>query len=359
MADTELRLRRLLADSFALVVLALVVLALLGGWLTYTTHVAPGTQIEDRTLTSYEMTGDFRHSATVTNGSAAFTEGRTLSNRSVYFTSVSPVLDGSFVYSYRASAGDLGVNTSLTLVLHSIDDENGNTVEYWRITRRLGTDRASLAPGERLRVPFSRNVNATRALSQRIEERIGGSGGTVEALLTARVSFEGQIEGQPVSGTRTYRLPIELEDGQYRVLDPGPVANESRVAERVRVANEFGSLRAIGSVLLLVVPLVLLVGLVALDRQGRLDISEAERERLEYTEAREEFADWITTANPPEGALDTPRVEVASLEGLVDLAIDTNRRVIEDPDRGVYFVLGEEALYTYRPVSGAGEIEPD
>ena len=46
MTDTELRLRRSLADSFALVVAALVVFALLGGWLAYTTHVSPGSHVE-------------------------------------------------------------------------------------------------------------------------------------------------------------------------------------------------------------------------------------------------------------------------------------------------------------------------
>jgi hypothetical protein len=360
MVDTELelRLRRLLADSFAVVVLALVVLALVGGWLAYTTHVAPGTHVEERTIASYEMTGDFRHAATVTNGSVAFPEGQVLSNRSVYFTSVSPVLNGSFVYTYRAAAGDLEVNASSVLVLHAIDENDGNTIEYWRVTRDLGDDRTSLSPGETIEMSFSRDINATGALGQRIEERIGGSGGTVEALLTARVSYDGRIDGQPVSGSRTYRLPIEIDDGQYRVLDSGSVANASQVTEQVRVANEYGSLRAVGSVLLLVVSLVALVSLVAARQRGRLAVSEAERERLVHAAAHEEFDEWITTASLPEETLDAPRVAVDSLDGLVDLAIDTNRRVVEDPDRGGYFVLGEELLYTYAPSHrGAFEFE--
>jgi hypothetical protein len=359
MPDTELRLRRLLADSFTLLVVALVVLTLLGGWLAYTTHVSPGTHVEERTTGSWEATGDFRYSATVTNGSAAFPEGQVLSNRSVYFTSVSPVLDGSFVYTYRANEGDLAANVTLVLVLHSIDEgDDGNTVEYWRVTRRLGTDRASsLAPGETLRTSFSRDMNATRQLSNRIEERIGDSGGTIEALLTARVRFDGQAEGQPVSGTRAYRLPIELEEGQYRVLDSGSVSNRSRSTERIRIANEFGPLRAVGSVLLLAVSLALLVGLLVAHQRGRLNVSETERERLAYTSAREEFDDWITTASPPEETLDVPRAEVDSLDGLVDLAIDTNRRVIEDRDRGAYFVFGDNVLYMYVPPRGSNGFE--
>jgi membrane-associated protease RseP (regulator of RpoE activity) len=359
MTDTELRLRRSLADSFALVVAALVVFALLGGWLAYTTHVSPGSHVEERTTASWEATGDFRYSATVTNGTIAFPEGEVLTNRSVYFTSVSPVLDGSFVYTYTAAEGDLTVNTTLVLVLHAVGEgSDGTPIEYWRVTRRLGNDRAaSLAPGETLAIPFSRDVNATRRLGERIEGQVGSSEGTVEALLTARVRFDGQVEGQSVSGTRTYRLPIGLEDGRYRVDDPGSIDNRSRSTERVRVTNEYGPLRGVGSVLLLVTSLALLAGLVVSRRAGRLEPSETERERLVYTATRDEFDDWITAASPPQEAFEAPRVEVDSLDGLVDLAIDTNRRVIEDADRGEYLVLGDGVIYTYTPARRSIDFE--
>lgn len=348
MADSWSRLRLLLTDSFVTIVAVLVVIALLGGWLTYTTHVAQGTHIENRTMAEWESTGDFDHSATVINGSGAFSEGTTLSNRSTYFTAIAPVLDGSFAYSYDAAEGNVTANATLQFVLRSVGEGNGEATEYWRVTRQLGSNRTgSLGPGETLREAFSRNMSAMRQLAERTEERIGGSQGTVETLVVARVDTEGTIEGEGVSRTREYRLPIEMDDGQYRVVDPGPVTNTTTVAQRVSVADTYGALRAAGSVLLLVLSLGLLVGLVGARQQGMLDLDDRERDRLHTDRARAEYEEWITTAHLPDAALDAPLVEVDSLEGLVDVAIDTNDRVINDPDRDGCFVLGDRVSYTY------------
>jgi hypothetical protein len=76
-----------------------------------------------------------------------------------------------------------------------------------------------------------------------------------------------------------------------------------------------------------------------------------------HTATRDEFDDWITAASPPQEAFEAPRVEVDSLDGLVDLAIDTNRRVIEDADRGEYLVLGDGVIYTYTPARRSIDFE--
>lgn len=352
------RLRLLLSDSFVTVVAVLVVLALLGGWLTYTTHVAAGTHVEERTVAEWESTGAFAHAATVTNGSGAFQNGTRLSNQSTYFTAVAPALDGTFTYSYDAADGSLAVNTTVGFVLHSVEESGENTTEYWRITRRLGGEQVdSLAPGETVRASFSRNMSAMGQLADRIEERVGGSPGTVEALVVVRVHTDGRIEGEQVSRTRRYTLRIEMEEGRYRVVDSGPISNTTTLTRQVSVATTYGPMRATGSVLLFALPLGLLVGLVGARSRGLLDLDAAERDRLETGRAHEEFDEWITAGRLPDAVLDTPHVEVDSLEGLVDVAIDTNNRVIVDPDRKGYFVLGDGVCYTYVPSNSPDDFE--
>jgi hypothetical protein len=345
------RLRLLLADAFSTIVIVLVILALIGGWFTYTTHAVSATHLEERTVAEWESTGEFSHSATVTNGSEAFPAGTTLSNQSIYFTSIAPVLNGTFTYTYTGSSGDITVNTTLTYVLHSVEEtSNGNATEYWSITRSLDSQKTdSLAPGETQRITFSININATQQQANQIEEDIGGTSGTVGALVVAQTTINGTIEGRTVSQTRRYVMPIEFSEGQYNVHDPGTITNQSEVTRQISVATTFGPLRSTGSVLLLFVSLWLLIGLAVARQQGMLDIAASERERLEMQAAREEFEEWITTARLPDTLLDTPHAEVDSLEDLVDLAIDTNRRVIEDPHREGYFVLSDNVCYTYIP----------
>jgi hypothetical protein len=80
------------------------------------------------------------------------------------------------------------------------------------------------------------------------------------------------------------------------------------------------------------------------DREGILDLTTHEQAALE----RAEFEDWVTIGGVPD---DPPgeRIRVSSLEGLVDLAADTNARIIQDEHLGHYVVFGEYH-YLYEPL---------
>lgn len=56
------------------------------------------------------------------------------------------------------------------------------------------------------------------------------------------------------------------------------------------------------------------------------------------------FEEWISAGTAPD-AEDLKSVAVADLEGLVDVAIDSDRRVIHDDDRGCYTVVVDGVLY--------------
>lgn len=61
---------------------------------------------------------------------------------------------------------------------------------------------------------------------------------------------------------------------------------------------------------------------------------------------RERYAEWISTASLSPGSADDA-VAVDSLEGLVDIAIDTGKRVLHDPDVGLYLVIDDASTYCY------------
>jgi len=92
----------------------------------------------------------------------------------------------------------------------------------------------------------------------------------------------------------------------------------------------------------------------ALARRKRVfELSDEESAALEHALAREEFDEWITTGTLPTSLSNSEPVEVASFEGVVNVAIDSGRRVIEDGDR--YFISTPELSYLY--VNDAPSIE--
>ncbi|MBX0295312.1 DUF5305 domain-containing protein [Haloarcula nitratireducens] len=349
------RLRAMLADNYALALTALLLVAALGGAVTYTTYLDGETRTETRQVASWQSSGEFAHSATVVDDTEAFAAGTVLRNRSVYYQRLTPRLNGSFVYTYAASdGGNLAVETTVTLVMRSVEETGeGNETVYWRVERPLAeVSASSLGPGERAVAPFSVNATAAAAEAARIDSEVGGTPGQTEVAVVAEVERSGTRNGRPVEASDASRLSIASGDGVYRVSESGAMTDSGGQTEETEVPVEYGPLRTAGGPLLLLLGGVGTLGLVAARRSGRLTVTDAERRWLAYRSTRREFDDWITTGRVPSEAEGPPVVAVDSLSGLVDVAIDTDERVIEDRRRGACLVLGDGQWYRFDRPTG-------
>lgn len=357
MTDWLLRLRSLLDKQFAFVVAALIVLALVGGWMTYTVHATPKTTTEERPVSSWQTEGWFNHSATVTENNSVYPVGTTLTNRSIYFTEIAPWFNGTYAFTYDASKrGDLNGTVSLQFVLQGVEENRDSTTVVWQTTKPLGTTSIdSFKPGETVRVGFTVNMNQTINRTEIIDEQLDNPPSQPEIVIRATVDIQGTVNGQSVDPVAEHTLPVTLEQGMYRPAHPGRITDQYETTQTVTVQQTYGPLRAVGGPALLFGPLVALVGLVVARSRGRLGLSNAEQKLLAYEDEREDFEEWISTIQLPDEAFDLPRAEAASLGALVDFAIDTDNSVIEDPDNGAYYVIHDGYLYTYQPPALRGK----
>ncbi|MBX0297242.1 DUF5305 domain-containing protein [Haloarcula nitratireducens] len=354
MSDRLLRMRAVLDKQFIVAVIVLALLVSLGGWVTYTTHVDPGTTTEERPVSSWQTNGWFNHSATVTETNSVYPVGTTLTNRSVYFTQLSPGLNGTYTFTYGASnSGELNGTVSLQLVFQGVEENGGETTVIWQTTRQLQTvSRDSLEPGETVQVPFSVNMTETSNRTAIIDEQLGNPPGQSEVVLKASVDMQGTVNGQSVTQVKEHTLPVTVAGGTYRVAQPSQMTDRREATQTVTVDNTYGPLRTLGAPVLLLVALCAFGGLVTARFQERIALSTRERERLTYADDRDDFEEWISTIKLPDEAFDLPEAEATSLSALVDFAIDTDNSVIEDPDDDAYYVIHDSYRYTYRPPTG-------
>jgi hypothetical protein len=156
---------------------------------------------------------------------------------------------------------------------------------------------------------------------------------TDEILLTASLPFRLEPQGfataQPLaklaaSETRTHKISQQA---------PFPVSYTDRLLDQWPwLLAGFGALAAVAL-------------------QGVLRRRDGAGDPTQRPEHRR-FKAWITEgAVGQEGAL---RASVTSLEGLVDLAIDTGKRVIFDRRGNTYNVLDSDIVYTYTADTGEG-----
>lgn len=346
-SDLAFRIRRTIDDYFVLFVALFLVCVLLGGWLTYTVHVDPSTQTDEQVISSWSETGTFTHSATVREDNEVFSEGTELTDKPRYFTTVSPELEGEFVYLYRANRGDLDVHTDAELVIRSVDVEEN---EYWRVSDSVESSTIEgLTPGAAVRTTFSINVSEVEERIDRIEDELGASPGTIDVRIVAVTTVSGTIDGVSVEEIRDDSLVVKPEGGTYEVTDESVGKLDHRATKAVAVPAEYGPIRTVGSPMVLAIGFVGSVGLL-IGRRREAIAPKGERSVLfEHRKERKEFDEWITPGSPPETLFSEPVVQVETLVGLVDLAIDSDRRVIEDPDTRCYYVIEPGLVFTYEP----------
>lgn len=365
--ETRLRLRAILDAQFAVILALCLIAAAVGGGLVYTTHVDPGTETRQQTVSSFTVETAYNHSAEVTEPNSVFGIGTVLEERDTYFTRIAPELDVAVETTYAAaSASDVDVRFDSVLVLRNVDEEE-DTV-YWSERETLATETVSdVEPGETASASLALNSSAADETAAEIEEELGASPGETELFVVTDVTLEGTINGESTSYDRTIELGIDHGGDVYTVSDPGLQSDTPERTEPVTVEQSHGPLRSIGGPLLLVLGLLGAGALVYARREHDLALTPAERDYLSYNDDRSEFAEWITTFRLPPSVHERPEAEAESLRDLVDFAIDNDTGVIEDPATGAYHAVTGEFVYTYRPPSppavapegGAADTDPD
>jgi len=353
-----LQIRAVVSHNTAIVAGVLLIGALVGGVVTYNAHVDPGTEVQTVQESSWSSTGEYAHQATVREETAVFDRGAVLTNQPAYIETVAPVLNGTFSYRYEASGGgDLSADAAVVVVVRSVS-ENG--FEFWRQEQTLTTRGAdSLQPGEQLTVPFSLNVTALSQEIARIESQLGTNPGATEIAVESRLALAGERNGRQVERENTYMMNVVRGDGTYSVSNTEPQENGNEQFRQVRTTASYGLLRGVLGPAAFLVALLGLVAVGAAVARGDLALSESEHQWLAYCMDRSEFDEWVSAGDLLAETKPERRVKMDSLNDLVDVAIDSNRRVIEDESRGLYAVLVEDVAYVYeRPDPPAAPMEP-
>ena len=347
------RILFLLAENEALVLACCLLLVLGGGFVAYQAHTAPDTTTEQRVAGTWTTNTTVDHAAVVRDPSLAFEEGAVLRNRSLYFRSTTPILEGAVSVTHEGSPSDVSTTTDLRLVVRSVDGgENGRVL--WEISEPIDTVR-STGPGP-TRVPFEVNVTEQVATAARVQEDLQTTQGQRQIRLVAETRTQATVAGESRSQRRRDVVRIQPHGGLYQV-DPANAGEQTEtVRETVTVPIETDPLRAYGSLAVVVVGLVTAVVIRWLDREGALAVSPATATAIQSAKERESFDEWISRGSVPPPDDDERVVDVDSLEDLVDVAIDSDRRVIEDAS-GEYVVLDGATRYRFRS-DGAGVATP-
>lgn len=320
-----------------------------------------GDETTQRTIETDPVTVETTLSteATVTGNTSLYETGETLTDMPVYLQSATPELT---IVAETSTPADRTVALTQQILLELSATRNGAV--FWEETRTLAIDSRNVTDGT---IRTTVTVDVQELTRQRLATVTNEAGdvGTIRAELAAETSYETGA----YSGETDARTPMTITDRAYEVDTPrtDEQRNTTAVVETVPVTESSVGItgasiavpegvvgtslvlttRTLLGVVAAVTALLTAVAVLALVR--RIDDFEAFQDR--YTEAR--YSDWISQGKIPE-AESYVNVQIETLVDVVDIAIDSQKRVIHDPTRDTYAVVDNDHLYQFRKDAGPG-----
>ncbi|WP_280537090.1 DUF5305 domain-containing protein [Halopenitus sp. POP-27] len=332
--STTARIKRELAIYGGILGIALVLAGLLavgGAGYAYTNPPVEDLPPEEYDVQEFGVT--VTHAATVTGETPLYAEGETIENKPVYFTNSTPELDLTVETSVP---DDRTVDLTHRLVLVHRGTFNDDVV--WEREETVIAEEASISDGTH-ETTASVDVPDVVERVTAYESAMAGVG-SVSTELRLETTYAAPAQGgETYEGSLSGTVPFEVGNDAYWLDgDLSATTTESRTRQRGTrqlspdMSTVYGGL-GIGVVLILVG-----TGLIVWNVRGQ-DVHELEMEIV-----RSKYDEWISTGEFPADS-DKQYIYITTLEDLVDVAIDTNKRVIYDPDLETYSVVDDDLIY--------------
>lgn len=306
------------------------------------------TEVTDRSLVETGTTT----TATVENDHAMYQAGEELTNEPVYLRGVSPSV--TVTATTRAPPDDVVVDQQVSILYTASSTEDG----VFRRQKHAITSTSGTIEGNAATVDSVATVQSADLADTLREMRAEiGDAGSVNAYLHVETTYssddyEGSLEDRAelTVSPDSYRVPVLSVSKEHRTTASyaAPVSDKvfqttSPVAGSVIVPHMtllFLVLSVIGGVVL------------GAARYGRREF-DADRERDRIHRLR--YDEWISGGDLPTAfSKHLEVIPMDSLEGLVDIAIDSETRVIHDSQQGRYAVFTDAAVFVFRPDTTAG-----
>lgn len=339
------KLQNYLMKASGVILVILTALLVISSVWTYNAYVQTEFREEQSLTSEYTHTGGYAYHAKVVNPNNLYDVGDYLGmEHPVYFYAITPTAITNFTYKLTASHSlDMDIK-QWTMVVTKVEDKNST---LWKNQYTLKSEEATLTKNETsLSYNFAVDINAIKSKIDIIKKQLKfNEDPSIE--INTYVVGTGTINGQEVNTTKVYTLPVTVQSSYYKFYnkDREYESVETFETEQVLVPKNPG--HKIPS-LIITVSLGILILCLSIFRYNYVEANQ-----ITLTWAKEEaqtkkYSEWISNGKVPEQFDYMKTIELASIEDLVNLAVDINSRVIYDKVKDVYFLVSESIVYRYK-----------
>lgn len=345
--DWELRLKDTVDSWFYVIIASLIILSFISGAWAYEINLNTRTIQDERVTDRWTEETDFEHSIISDKDTDPYSEDEKIKNNGIYYKSLSDTLNINYVYDHNRE-GNITIDTDTYIQIRGVEYGEDNEISdvYWKVKDQVDSKEETLTSSELQTVGTTINITE---LSQRItnirENQLKSDAGFVD------IRYRAESTAGIDDSLRVSEAIIIIDDsdgaGTYRVVDENTITKTHEKTELVKVEKQQPIHKSIGSSLVFIILFSMLISTVTARLIGYLELTKDEEEMIEIYKAKKKYDEWITKGEFPSNQDYNHIITVDDLEGLVDVAIDTNKRVIEDEQLEVSTVLDGDYIYMY------------
>lgn len=245
------------------------------------------------------------------------------------------------------SKGQLNGVISTQIILQALDS---NSKIYWSQILQSNTPqnfnlyKNSAAQADMtsyIEVPIALDITSIYNLAAETEKQLKFQSNNIKLNINSQITLEGMADGNKVSKAFVSSLPMTLQTTSFSIPIPSDVtAKINLVSLNTATKSEPLVTKLYKNWFVIVTDILLLLLLAISVLLNRKKVLKTAVEHNRYKE-------WIT-----EGSVELKNkliINIFKLKGLVDLAIDLDKRVIYDGSLKKYYVLEEDIAYVHDP----------
>lgn len=326
--SSSIRIRRLIAYQGRILAIVALLISIVAFGLAYSSYQNPPVERVSETIDQQTFESQVVPSAVVTGNTTLFEPQQRLVNRSAFLTTATPELRLAVTSTSTAPAATM--DHRLILELRATLNDRA----FWTEERVLTTQKGQV-DGDEIATNTTLDIPELQTRLQVVRSELGAIGS-----VQARLRLSTNYDSERYNGTLSTTAPIQITENAYWIDGELAASRQETTTRTQRLVQSPNPVLYGGYGLFGLLSLFAAMAILLMRRRG-IDL-----EALETELDHERYEEWISNGEFPTGA-EKRYITINSLEDLVDIAIDSNKRVIRDESLEAYAVTDGDIVYYY------------
>jgi Family of unknown function (DUF5305) len=369
-----LKSKNVLRNNWAILFIIFGSMLAFSSYQMYQGYINPSFEEKNITVSSYTQYGTYSYSTIVSEPNPLYLTGTTLGmNESAYYFVASSIPNFSFVY--RIDASDSANVTAIpkTIVIaRSKNNDYENSKIMWQ--KEFPVTPISLTGSSTVKNEDSTNSFTYRFLfnAATIENAIENTqyglnypptwSSTFDASamtyeIKTLVNYNGTINGKQVENTTSFVLPMTMTKSYYELSKDVSTNVTDYNNETVSVQNPFTVETIKYPLASMLISIIAIIGIIYC--RIAYDPDPVQMAKLEQDHVHAQFKEFISEGKLPENRSSLMALKIASLQELINAAIDMNERVIYDSSENIHFAIHNGVLYYFTNTISSNEAKSE